>query len=409
MRLTKIDRYIAGMIFVPMVGTLVIAAMLLLLDKMLKLFDFVVNEGGPVTVVWRMLGNLIPQYLALGVPIGLFLGVLLAFRKLAINSELDSLISSGIPYARLLRVPMLFAIGLVGINLVLVGYIQPVARATYEGLVFDLRSGAFGASVKIGEFVKFGKDVTLRIDESHNQGTDLRGIFARVSNGNGENLVINAVRGTFLSSDNPNIILFRLTDGIMLQTNSKWSSPRQLTFAQHDFPINLPKMNGLQPESVKELEMTIPQLLKTINDPHQDKTLRMKSSASFYRRVVQSLVMLFLPFLGIAFAVPPKRSGSAIGVFAGIVVLVTYNKISEALEKISVHSDVLPPSVVQIVPFILFGWFCYHMYHILAHDVAGQPLAALERSTTLAARMLVSVFGPLARRLGMLPPDVARS
>ena len=100
--ITKVDRYIAGMIFVPMVGTLVIAAMLLLLDKMLKLFDFVVNEGGPVTVVWRMLGNLIPQYLALGVPIGLFLGVLLAFRKLAINSELDSLIGTGVSYARLL-------------------------------------------------------------------------------------------------------------------------------------------------------------------------------------------------------------------------------------------------------------------------------------------------------------------
>ena len=31
--------------------------MLLLLDKMLRLFDFVVSEGGPVNVVWRMLAN----------------------------------------------------------------------------------------------------------------------------------------------------------------------------------------------------------------------------------------------------------------------------------------------------------------------------------------------------------------
>ena len=68
----------------PLLGTLVLAAMLLVLDKMLRLFDFVVNAGGPVSVVWRMLANLLPEYFSLGIPIGLMLGILLAFRKLAL-------------------------------------------------------------------------------------------------------------------------------------------------------------------------------------------------------------------------------------------------------------------------------------------------------------------------------------
>ncbi len=87
----QIDRYLARLIFVPLLGTLVLAAMLLMLEKMLRLFDFVVSEGGPVNVVWRMMANLIPEYLGLGIPLGLMLGVLLAFRKLALSSELDSL------------------------------------------------------------------------------------------------------------------------------------------------------------------------------------------------------------------------------------------------------------------------------------------------------------------------------
>src|SRR3546814_20745959 len=62
--------------------------MLLLLEKMLRLFDFVVSEGGPVGVVWRMLANTIPEYLGLGIPIGLMLGILLAFRRLALSSEI---------------------------------------------------------------------------------------------------------------------------------------------------------------------------------------------------------------------------------------------------------------------------------------------------------------------------------
>ena len=71
---TQIDRYLARLIVIPLIGTLTIAAMLLLLDKMLRLFDFVVGEGGPVSVVWSMLANMIPEYLALGIPIGLLLG-----------------------------------------------------------------------------------------------------------------------------------------------------------------------------------------------------------------------------------------------------------------------------------------------------------------------------------------------
>ena len=46
---TQIDRYLAKLIFVPLLGTLCLAAMLLLMDRMLRLFDFVVSEGGPVS------------------------------------------------------------------------------------------------------------------------------------------------------------------------------------------------------------------------------------------------------------------------------------------------------------------------------------------------------------------------
>ena len=50
-----IDRYIFRLVVVPMLGVFALAASLLLLDKMLRLFDFVAVEGGPVGVVFKML------------------------------------------------------------------------------------------------------------------------------------------------------------------------------------------------------------------------------------------------------------------------------------------------------------------------------------------------------------------
>src|SRR5215212_3119421 len=127
-RLQLIDRYLARSIAVPLVGSLVLAAMLLVLDKMLRLFQYVVEAGGPVSVVWRMLANLLPEYLALGIPIGLMLGILLAFRKLALSSELDALRGIGVGYGRLLRVPYAFAIPLMLLNLAIVGYLEPASH-----------------------------------------------------------------------------------------------------------------------------------------------------------------------------------------------------------------------------------------------------------------------------------------
>ena len=229
-RLGLIDRYLARAIAVPLLGSLILAAMLLILDKMLRLFQYVVEAGGPVSVVWRMLANLLPEYLALGIPIGLMLGVLLAFRRLALSSELDALRGFGVGYGRLLKVPYLFAIPLACLNLFIVGYLEPNTHYRYEGLRFDLKSGALGAALKVGEFNRLGKKLTLRIDRSENKGTQLHGIFVEMEDGKGMSVAATAEHGKFLSTDDADTILFRLTKGRMVQDSPKFTTPRTLAF-----------------------------------------------------------------------------------------------------------------------------------------------------------------------------------
>src|ERR1700709_2465264 len=180
----QIDRYLAKLILVPLVGTLCLAAMLLIMDRMLRLFDFVVSEGGPVTVVWRMLANLIPEYLGLAVPVGLTLGVLLAFRKLALSSELDTLRAVGLGYGRLLRVPYVYGVALLVATFCIVGFLQPKAQYAYQQLRFELSSGALGASIKVGEFTRLGRGMTMRVERSEHHGTELYGGFLRIASHN---------------------------------------------------------------------------------------------------------------------------------------------------------------------------------------------------------------------------------
>src|SRR3546814_19551266 len=95
-----------------------------------------------------MLGALIPEYASLAIPLGLLLGVLLAFRKLATTSELDVLRAVGLSYHRLLRVPYAIALVLLAVNVALVFSVQRISRYYYEHMESELRSGALGASLK---------------------------------------------------------------------------------------------------------------------------------------------------------------------------------------------------------------------------------------------------------------------
>ncbi len=395
-RLSLIDRYLARSIAVPLLGTLILAAMLLVLDKMLRLFDFVVTAGGPVSVVWRMLANLLPEYFALGIPIGLMLGILLAFRKLALSSELDALRGIGIGFGRLLRVPYAYAVGLMMLNLAIVGYIEPYSDYRYEGLRFDLRSGALGASIKVGEFNRLGKRLTLRIDSSENGGTQLRGIFVQVDDRSGMSVAATAEAGRFLSTDDPDTILFRLRKGRLVQQSPKFPAPRTLSFESYDLPINLPQVDRFRSRGHEHDELTLNELFHEGYGGGARGQDRLAAQANLNFRLVEVVMMLMLPLLALALAVPPKRSSSALGIFIGIVIIVGYHKINQYAEQAGAQGRI-EPIIALWVPLVLLSALIWWMYHVLAHQPGGQPIGALERAFAKVGRAVRSLL-PRAQR-----------
>jgi len=393
-QLGLIDRYLARSIAVPLLGSLILAAMLLVLDKMLRLFQYVVDAGGPVSVVWRMLANLLPEYLSLGIPIGLMLGILLAFRKLALSSELDALRGIGIGYGRLLRVPYAYAVPLAAINLFIVGYLEPYTHYRYEGLRFDLKSGALGAAIKVGEFNQLGKHLTLRIDRSENKGTQLHGIFVESEDSKGMTVAATAEQGRFLATDDPDKILFRLTKGRLVQDSPRFATPRTLAFDSYDLPVSLPIIDQFRRRAAGETdELYLHELWRLgYGGGAATYAQRVTAEAHFNFRMVEVVMMFMLPLLAIALAIPPKRSSSALGIFVSILIVVAYHKVNQYAEQAAANGR-LDPTLGLWVPLILLTAMIMWMYHVLAHKPGGQPIGALEW-----------FFASIAKRIrGMMP------
>jgi lipopolysaccharide export system permease protein len=387
--ITAIDRYIFKLVLGPMLGVFVIAASLLILDKMLKLFDFVASEGGPVSIVFKMLANLLPEYASLAIPLGMMLGILLAFRKLATSSELDVMRAVGLSYTRLLRVPYMIAGALMLLNLLIVGYLQPLSRYYYEQLQFELSSGALGASIKVGEFTTLKDRMALRIESSEDEGRKLMGIFVRVADGKGQVLSVSAREGRFLAlKEHPDTIVLRLSQGQIIQ-DTPGVTPRVLSFSQHDLPIDLPGIERFRQRGGGEREYLLPELMRIgwSKDAALPEKLRNESQANFNFRMVEVVMMLLLPLLAVALAIPPKRSTSALGVFVSIVMVVAYHKINEYGQAVAAQGRI-DPILSLWGPFVLFAALIVWMYWRVAYVPGGQAIGALERAFAVIGKRL---------------------
>ena len=129
----------------------------------------------------------------------------------------------------------------------------------------------------------------------------------------------------------------------------------------------------------------MPELVRVGYGPPQE--LSLAAQANLHFRLVEVLMMLMLPLLAIALAVPPKRSTSSLGIFVGIVMVVAYHKVNQYGEQAGAQGR-LDPVIALWVPFILLAILIGWMYYVIAHRPGGQPIGALERSFSRLGRSI---------------------
>ena len=142
-----LDRYILAKTLWPLIATVSIALVALLMEQTVRLLDLVVNKGGPLSLILRMLANLIPHYLGIALPAAFFIGVLLAVSRLSSESELDAMHASGVPLHRMIAPLMMFAVLLVIFGTIIVGFLQPYTRYGYRALIYLVTETADRKSV----------------------------------------------------------------------------------------------------------------------------------------------------------------------------------------------------------------------------------------------------------------------
>jgi lipopolysaccharide export system permease protein len=131
-----------------------------------------------------------------------------------------------------------------------------------------------------------------------------------------------------------------------VHTAPQYKAPRVLSFESHDIPIDLPKIDSFRARGsgTGNDELALPELVRIGGSEQVDERVRIATRANFHFRIVEVAMMLLLPLLAVALAVPPKRSTSGLGIFLSIVMVVTYHKINQYAEQMGPRGGSIPSS-----------------------------------------------------------------
>ncbi|MAW79100.1 MAG: LPS export ABC transporter permease LptF [Parvularcula sp.] len=357
-----IDRYILRAVSTPLILALSVAGMLLLMEHMLRLFDFVLAEQGPVDVVWRMLANLVPHYLGLALPLGAFLGVMLAFRNLSMSSELDALSSSGASFGRMMRpVYMLIAVLMV-FDFLLVSYIQPFARYKYQEIRFDVTSGALGIKIPAGEFVEISDGVTIRLGEINPETRDAREIFLERKARDGGKTVITARYGAISTTPEITSLLLKLQNGRQVIINALGDRIQSLDFESFDLEIDLPAIGVFRERGGDEREATINEVVRYLRTQPSGTALYGEYQAGLHWRILHPLTFLVLPILAVAMGVTGRRRASNLKPVLGVAILIVYHEVLEEWGKVVAAKGELSPLISMWGIFLIFSLLSAFLY-----------------------------------------------
>ena len=408
-----IDRYLLRQIVPTIVVILFIAAVILCMERLMRLLDIAVGNGVSTLVVFQMLFYLIPYYIGLALPMALFLGVLLAFRKLSAQSELDAIRSCGIGMGRFIRSALVLALVMMGINLLLTGYVQPYARYLFSAMMFNISSGVIEQGIGEGVFMSLPNGYTLRVEQSRGGGRELYGVFAHKQEDNGDITTLTAKRGELMTSGLDGTVSLRLYEGnrSVWDTNTKAASTLQ--FDSYDWTLNLSDLVRFRGRGGDQRELTLLELMRgyrlnlasgrngttvAVANPPEGKPAEeiiapSAVAAEFHFRLVFSLSMLLLPILAAPLGIMTNRASRSFGLIFGLFILVSYHKVLEFTGAYASATGA-PAGALLWTVFGLFTCATFYLFHRTESKAGTPPVLVMEAYWIAFIDRIVSVFRP---------------
>ncbi len=170
-------RYLTREVLLTMSAVAGILLLVIMGSRFIRYFSDAAEGDIPVTMLGSLMMFHLPGFMELILPLSLFLGILLAYGQLYMNSEITVMVACGMSPTRLLKVTLLPA----SVVAVLVGicslWLTPYGALQTETALEEQRSRLDVSVLAPGRFQEFGGGRTAYIGSFSSDGTEMQNVL----------------------------------------------------------------------------------------------------------------------------------------------------------------------------------------------------------------------------------------
>jgi lipopolysaccharide export system permease protein len=237
--LTRLDRYLLREVTWTFIGVTGVLLIVLLSNQLARVLGQAANNDFHPGIVLALIGLTTLQQLTILVPIGLFLGIVLALGRLYHESEMTAMTACGVGPLRVYRPVALLAVVVAALLAVLSLRIIPAAWVKSSELRIEAtRAAQFGA-LEPGRFRSFAGGEAVFYAERVEKSGELFGVFVQRTDGDRVEIAMAAravQRGAGQSEQ-----MFVLYDGRRYEGVPGTPEWRIVEFREHGIPVRLPE------------------------------------------------------------------------------------------------------------------------------------------------------------------------
>lgn len=366
----RLDRYVFLEILVPFGLGVTAFTFILLISRILKLVELVINRGVPALQTLQLFAFSLPFFLELTVPPAMLLAILVALGRLSADSEIVALRASGVGLLQIARPIAVFAVLTWGLTSLLSLYVRPWGHSAMRRVVYQIAKTRAAAGLRPEVFNDDFESLVIYVDNIDSRRDVLERVVIADDRSKRERSTLFAREGRLIPNEGARMLLLRLRNGSIHTLNRDDGSYHKTDFAEYDLRLDLAALSGAQFGRSSPEEMTLAELHDAIAQRRSVGKSGAGEALELHRRFSIPFACIVFALLAVPLGVQPARAVRSRGFALSLALTFCYYVFLTGGETLATR-QVLPAPVALWLPNVMLGGLGTYLFVTAAAERLG--------------------------------------
>jgi lipopolysaccharide export system permease protein len=385
--------YLAMEVIPPFFFGLMAFTLILLIGRILKLVELVVNRGVSIVQIGKLFALILPTFLEMTVPMALLLGVFLGLGRLSSDHEIVALKASGVSPVQILLPVGIIAVIVSLLTLLITIEVRPAANTALRKALYNIAKNRVASGLKEKIFNDDFPKILIYIEELVPPGETAKGVLiVDRRKADREQDIFGKIAFIF-SDEETQTINFKLFEGTVYEKQPKKPGFSRTRFNTYDFRLDPEDILGpTRQKNPEPKELSFRRLRKVIQQKREEGVKFTPELIELHQRFSFAFAPLTLCFLAVSLVMVPTRSRASRswGFALCLSWLLAYYALL-SMSKALGEREIIPAALGAWLPNIVMTLIALHFFR-----------KALKESPFLIQAKLEDLSLFLTRRFGIL-------